>query len=579
MKKVLIANRGEIAVRIARAATDANIASVAIYSDPDADALHVRHADEAYPLHGSTGADTYLNIEKIIQIAKHSGADAVHPGYGFLSENASFAQAVIDAGMSWIGPSPEAIEALGNKVTARQIAVRAGAPLAPGTDGPVKDAAEVRAFAEEYGVPVAIKAAFGGGGRGIKIAHSMDDIAESFESATREATVAFGRGECFVERFLSKPRHVEAQVLADTHGNVVVIGTRDCSLQRRHQKLVEEAPAPFLSDEQRTRIHESARAICKEAGYVGAGTVEYLVAQDGLISFLEVNTRLQVEHPITEETAGVDLVAEQFRIADGLPLSLSEDPKPTGHAFEFRINAEDPARGFLPAPGTIERFEAPTGAGVRVDTGVRSGSIIPPFYDSMIAKLIVRGADRDQALRRARLALEEINIAGVPTVLPFHRSIINHEAFTGQSLGVYTTWIEDEFLNEVEGSDDMDLDQRDTSRETITIELDGKAVQLGLPAAMTNALRNSSGAGAAAAAQGEEAGEQDASAVQSSMDGNLVRFTVEDGQSVEAGQSVAIIEAMKMESPVTAHRAGIFTGASISVGTGVRRGDTLGTIN
>ncbi|MGO2328484.1 acetyl/propionyl/methylcrotonyl-CoA carboxylase subunit alpha [Glutamicibacter arilaitensis] len=579
MKKVLIANRGEIAVRIARAATDANIASVAIYSDPDADALHVRRADEAYPLHGSTGADTYLNIEKIIQIAKHSGADAVHPGYGFLSENASFAQAVIDAGMSWIGPSPEAIEALGNKVTARQIAVRAGAPLAPGTDGPAKDAAEVRAFAEEYGVPVAIKAAFGGGGRGIKIAHSMDDIAESFESATREATVAFGRGECFVERFLSKPRHVEAQVLADTHGNVVVIGTRDCSLQRRHQKLVEEAPAPFLSDEQRTRIHESARAICKEAGYVGAGTVEYLVAQDGLISFLEVNTRLQVEHPITEETAGVDLVAEQFRIADGLPLSLSEDPKPTGHAFEFRINAEDPARGFLPAPGTIERFEAPTGAGVRVDTGVRSGSIIPPFYDSMIAKLIVRGADRDQALRRARLALEEINIAGVPTVLPFHRSIINHEAFTGQSLGVYTTWIEDEFLNEVEGSDDMDLDQRDTSRETITIELDGKAVQLGLPAAMTNALRNSSGAGAAAAAQGEDAGEQDASAVQSSMDGNLVRFTVEDGQSVEAGQSVAIIEAMKMESPVTAHRAGIFTGASISVGTGVRRGDTLGTIN
>ncbi|MGO2807662.1 MAG: acetyl/propionyl/methylcrotonyl-CoA carboxylase subunit alpha [Glutamicibacter arilaitensis] len=579
MKKVLIANRGEIAVRIARAATDANIASVAIYSDPDADALHVRRADEAYPLHGSTGADTYLNIEKIIQIAKRSGADAVHPGYGFLSENASFAQAVIDAGMSWIGPSPEAIEALGNKVTARQIAVRAGAPLAPGTDGPVKDAAEVRAFAEEYGVPVAIKAAFGGGGRGIKIAHSMDDIAESFESATREATVAFGRGECFVERFLSKPRHVEAQVLADTHGNVVVIGTRDCSLQRRHQKLVEEAPAPFLSDEQRTRIHESARAICKEAGYVGAGTVEYLVAQDGLISFLEVNTRLQVEHPITEETAGVDLVAEQFRIADGLPLSLSEDPKPTGHAFEFRINAEDPARGFLPAPGTIERFEAPTGAGVRVDTGVRSGSIIPPFYDSMIAKLIVRGADRDQALRRARLALEEINIAGVPTVLPFHRSIINHEAFTGQSLGVYTTWIEDEFLNEVEGSDDMDLDQRDTSRETITIELDGKAVQLGLPAAITNALRNSSGAGAAAAAQGEEAGEQDASAVQSSMDGNLVRFTVEDGQSVEAGQSVAIIEAMKMESPVTAHRAGIFTAGSISVGTGVRRGDTLGTIN
>lgn len=578
MKKVLIANRGEIAVRIARAATDANIASVAIYSDPDADALHVKRADEAYPLHGSTGADTYLNIEKIIDIAQRSGADAVHPGYGFLSENANFAQAVIDAGMKWIGPSPQAIEDLGNKVTARQIAVRAGAPLAPGTDGPAQNAAEVRAFAEEYGVPVAIKAAFGGGGRGIKIAYSLDEITEAFESATREATVAFGRGECFVERFLAKPRHVEAQVLADTHGNVVVVGTRDCSLQRRHQKLVEEAPAPFLSDEQRTRIHESAKAICKEAGYVGAGTVEYLVAQDGLISFLEVNTRLQVEHPITEETAGVDLVAEQFRIADGLPLSLTEDPTPQGHAFEFRINAEDPARGFLPAPGTVERFEAPTGAGVRVDSGVRSGSVIPPFYDSMIAKLIVRGEDRNQALRRARLALDEITIAGVPTVLPFHRAVIEHEDFSGEQLKVYTTWIEDEFLNEVEASDDMDLDQKDTSRETITIELDGKAVQLGLPAALTNALRNPSGAGSGQATESNGSAEQDAAAVLSPMDGNLVRFAVEDGAAVSKGQTVAVVEAMKMESAVAAHLDGVFTAAGIEVGAAVRRSDALGNI-
>jgi len=578
MKKVLIANRGEIAVRIARAATDANISSVAIYSDPDADALHVRRADEAYPLHGSTGADTYLNIEKIIEIAQRSGADAVHPGYGFLSENANFAQAVIDAGMKWIGPSPHAIEDLGNKVTARQIAVRAGAPLAPGTDGPAENAAEVRAFAEEYGVPVAIKAAFGGGGRGIKIAYSLDEITEAFESATREATVAFGRGECFVERFLSKPRHVEAQVLADSHGNVIVVGTRDCSLQRRHQKLVEEAPAPFLSDEQRTRIHESAKAICKEAGYVGAGTVEYLVAQDGLISFLEVNTRLQVEHPITEETAGVDLVAEQFRIADGLPLSVTEDPAPQGHAFEFRINAEDPARGFLPSPGTVERFEAPTGAGVRIDSGVRSGSVIPPFYDSMIAKLIVHGADRAQALRRARLALDEITIAGVPTVLPFHRAVLKNEDFNGEELKVYTTWIEDEFLNEVQASDQIDLDQPDTSRETITIELDGKAVQLGLPAALTNALRNTSGAGAATSAQADEATEQDEAAVLSPMDGNLVRFAVKDGEQVSKGQTVAVVEAMKMESAVVAHRDGVFTKADLEVGNAVRRSDALGSI-
>ncbi len=390
--------------------------------------------------------------------------------------------------------------------------------------------------------------------------------------------MAFGRGECFVERFLSKPRHVEAQVLADSHGNVIVVGTRDCSLQRRHQKLVEEAPAPFLSDEQRTRIHESAKAICKEAGYVGAGTVEYLVAQDGLISFLEVNTRLQVEHPITEETAGVDLVAEQFRIADGLPLSLTEDPTPQGHAFEFRINAEDPARGFLPSPGTVERFEAPTGAGVRIDSGVRSGSVIPPFYDSMIAKLIVHGADRAQALRRARLALDEITIAGVPTVLPFHRAVLENEDFNGEELKVYTTWIEDEFLNEVQASDQIDLDQPETSRETITIELDGKAVQLGLPAALTNALRNPTGTGAATSAQADEAAETDEAAVLSPMDGNLVRFAVENGEQVSKGQTVAVVEAMKMESAVVAHRDGVFTKADLEVGTAVRRSDALGSI-
>ncbi len=579
MKKVLIANRGEIAVRVARAAADANIASVAIYSDPDADALHVRRADEAYPLHGSTGADTYLNIGKIIQIAKDCGADAVHPGYGFLSENADFARAVINAGLSWIGPSPEAIEALGNKVTARTIAVKAGAPLVPGTDGPVDNAQAVREFAEEHGVPVAIKAAFGGGGRGLKIAYTMEEIPQAFESAVREATVAFGRGECFVERFLQRPRHVEAQVLADTHGNVIVVGTRDCSLQRRHQKLVEEAPAPFLSDEQRARIHESAKAICREAGYVGAGTVEYLVAPDGLISFLEVNTRLQVEHPITEETAGLDLVAEQFRIADGLPLSITEDPQPVGHAFEFRINVEDPARGFLPAPGTITRFEAPTGSGIRVDSGVRSGSIVPPFYDSLIAKLVVHGKDRTQALRRARIAVKEMLIDGVPTVLPFHQAVLEHPDFASEEqLKVYTTWIEDEFMEQLEASEQLDLPQRDTARETITIELDGKAVQLGLPSAMVQALHRTGGAVQAADGDTGQQAQANPNEVASTMDGNLVRFSVQDGEHVDKGQTVAVVEAMKMESNIAAHRAGIFSPAALQVGTALVRGQVIGEI-
>ncbi|MGJ9403735.1 acetyl/propionyl/methylcrotonyl-CoA carboxylase subunit alpha [Arthrobacter sp. KK5.5] len=583
MKKVLIANRGEIAVRVARACTDAGLGSVAVYSDPDADSLHVRLADEAFALGGSSSADSYLNIPKILEAASRSGADAVHPGYGFLSENADFAQAVIDAGLSWIGPEPQAIRDLGNKVTARDIAVRAGAPLVPGTDGPVANAAEVRAFAEIHGVPVAIKAAFGGGGRGLKIARRMEDIEDAFESAVREATMAFGRGECFVERFLDKPRHVEAQVLADTHGNVVVVGTRDCSLQRRNQKLVEEAPAPFLSDEQRTRIHESAKAICREAGYTGAGTVEYLVAPDGVISFLEVNTRLQVEHPVTEETAGVDLVREQFRIADGLELSLTEDPVPRGHAIEFRLNAEDPARGFLPSPGTVEAFEAPTGAGIRVDTGVRSGSTVPAEYDSLLAKLIVHGEDRPQALRRARAALDELVIRGLPTVVPFHRAVVRHPAFTAEdALGVHTTWIESGFAEELAASDELAAAAPGAERERITVEIDGKAVQLGLPAKLLAALLGggigvAEGSGTAGGADAGAA-DPDGHALASPMNGNLVKWLVEDGTAVDAGTPIAVLEAMKMETTVAAHRAGTVARGAQEPGNAVVRGDNLATI-
>ena len=576
MKKVLIANRGEIAVRIARAAADNRLTSVAIYSDPDADALHVKRADEAYPLNGSTGAETYLDIAKIIDIARRSGADAIHPGYGFLSENADFAQAVNDAGLIWIGPSPQSIRDLGNKVTARDIAVRAGAPLVPGTPGPVENADQVRDFAEKHGLPVAIKAAFGGGGRGLKIARTMDEIADSYESAVREATVAFGRGECFVERFLDKPRHVEAQVLADTHGNVVVVGTRDCSLQRRHQKLVEEAPAPFLSDEQRQRIHESAKAICREAGYVGAGTVEYLVAPDGLISFLEVNTRLQVEHPVTEETTGIDLVAEQFRIARGEELSVTRDPEPIAHAFEFRINAEDPARGFLPTPGLITAFEAPTGSGIRVDSGVRTNSVIPGQYDSLMAKLIVTGATRSQALDRARVALGEMVVAGVATVLPFHQAVAKHDDFTATDrFGVYTTWIESEFMEQLEGSEDIELPSPSGERETLTIELNGQAMQVGLPADLLNAVRHG---GHAIPAPDNATTTVDGNSLPSPMDGSLVAWQVEDGAEVATGQTLAVLEAMKMETPVTAHRDGVFTRAALDAGDTVKRGESLGSI-
>lgn len=579
MKKVLIANRGEIAVRIARACSDAGMESVAVYSDPDADSLHVRLADEAYALGGASGAETYLDIAKLINIARRAGADAVHPGYGFLSENADFAQAVLDAGLAWIGPTPQAIRVLGNKVTAREIAVRAGAPLVPGSDGPVANAQDVLAFALEHGLPVAIKAAFGGGGRGLKIARRLEDIEDAFESAVRESTAAFGRGECFVERFLDQPRHVEAQVLADTHGNVVVLGTRDCSLQRRNQKLVEEAPAPFLSPEQRRLIHESAKAICREADYHGAGTVEYLVATDGTISFLEVNTRLQVEHPVTEETSGVDLVREQFRIASGGTLTLTADPEPAGHAFEFRLNAEDPARGFLPGPGTVEIFEAPSGPGIRVDSGVRSGSIVPAEYDSLMAKLIVRGEDRQQALRRARAALDEMRIQGLPTVLPFHRAVVRHEDFTSEEkLGVHTTWIETEFAETLAASPEIARSAPDAERSTLTVELDGKAVQLGLPVRLYEALLN--GGGGAAGAQGGPAGAAagDEAELTSPMSGSLVKWLVEDGEMVEAGQPLAVLEAMKMETTVPAHRSGTLARGTQSPGTAVARGDVLAKI-
>ncbi len=580
MKKVLIANRGEIAVRIARAARDAELESVAVYADNDADALHVRLADAAYGLDGTTGEQTYLDIDKLLDVAKRAGVDAVHPGYGFLSENADFAQAVIDAGLTWIGPSPQAIRDLGNKVTAREIAVAAGAPLVPGSDGPVDNADAVREFAEEHGLPIIIKAAFGGGGRGMKIVRRENDIEDAFDSAVREGKAAFGRGECFVERFLDTPRHVEAQILADSHGNIIVVGTRDCSLQRRNQKLVEEAPAPFLSDEQRAEIHRSAKAICREAGYTGAGTVEYLVGAEGEISFLEVNTRLQVEHPVTEATSGIDLVLEQFRIADGEALRVTEDPEPQGHAFEFRLNAEDPARGFLPFPGTVERFEPPTGHGIRVDTGVRSGSVVPETFDSLLAKLIVHGETRAQALARARAALAELVIEGVPTVVPFHRAVLQEPAFiSDDAFGVYTSWIETEFSERLEASPELAKATPDGARRRLTIDLDGKAVQLGLPANLYAALMSGGGGAAGAGESSEGEPEGDDNQVRASISGNLVKWVAEDGAEVEAGDSLAVLEAMKMETSVAAPRAGRFSHGDQTPGDSVASGDSLGTID
>ena len=579
--KVLIANRGEIAVRIARAARDSGISSVAVYADQDRDALHVKVADEAYALHGTTGPETYLVIEKILGVAKQSGADAVHPGYGFLAENADFARAVIDAGLIWIGPSPEAIERLGDKVSARHVAEKVGAPLAPGTINPVSGSEEVLEFVEKHGLPVAIKAAFGGGGRGIKVAYKQEEVKELFESATREAIAAFGRGECFVEKYLEKPRHVETQCLADAYGNVVVVSTRDCSLQRRHQKLVEEAPAPFLTDEQIKRLYESSKQILKEVGYQGAGTCEFLVAQDGTISFLEVNTRLQVEHPVSEEVTGLDLVREQFRLAEGGKLDYP-DPEIRGHSFEFRINGEDAGRNFMPAPGPVHVFKAPSGPGVRVDTGIESGDAISGSFDSMVAKLIVTGATRQQALERSRRALAEMQIEGLPTVLPFHRKIVNDPAFIGDdkknTFGVYTRWIETEWNNDIPAwSGSHDENGEEISRTSVTVEVGGKRLEVSLPSRL---IASGKSAGATKAPKRKSSGVasgsgRSGSSLKAPMQSTVVKIAVEVGQSVAEGELVVVLEAMKMEQPMTAHRSGVIKSISANVGETVPAGTVL----
>ena len=577
MQKVLIANRGEIAVRVIRACRDAGYSSVAVYADPDRDARHVRMADEAYALGGNTPAESYLDIAKVVAAAERSGADALHPGYGFLSENAHFAEAVIAAGLTWIGPSPQAIRDLGDKVTARHIAMRAGAPLVPGTSDPVSGPDDVLAFAAEHGLPVAIKAAFGGGGRGLKVARTMEEIPELFASAVREAQAAFGRGECFVERYLDKPRHVEAQVLADQHGNVVVVGTRDCSLQRRHQKLVEEAPAPFLSDAQREQIHRSAKAICREAHSWGAGTVEYLVGQDGTVSFLEVNTRLQVEHPVTEETTGVDLVREQFRVAEGEVLRLTEDPAPSGHAFEFRINGEDPGRGFLPAPGTVTTYIEPGGPGVRVDSGIEPNSVVSGAFDSLLAKVIVWGESRDEALARSRRALDEMVVDGMATALPFHRAVVRDPAFTSHPFTVHTRWMETEFDNQIPpfaGAAEAAVDA--ASREIVVVEVGGKRLEVSLPAG----FGSGGGAGPRKAAPKRSAGKRSASGASGDsliapMQGTIVKVAVSDGDVVSAGDLVVVLEAMKMEQPLNAHKSGTITGLAAQVGAVVTSGATI----
>jgi acetyl-CoA/propionyl-CoA carboxylase biotin carboxyl carrier protein len=581
VQKVLIANRGEIAVRVIRACKDAGYTSVAIYADPDRDALHVRMADEAFALGGTTPGDSYLVIDKVIAAAARSGADAVHPGYGFLSENADFAQAVLDAGLTWIGPSPQAIRDLGDKVTARHIALAAGAPLVPGTKDPVSGADEVMAFAEEHGLPVAIKAAFGGGGRGLKIARTMDEIPDLYDSAVREAVAAFGRGECFVERYLDRSRHVEAQVLADEHGNVIVVGTRDCSLQRRNQKLVEEAPAPFLTDEQRATIHASAKAICREAQYAGAGTVEYLVGADGVISFLEVNTRLQVEHPVTEETSGIDLVREQFRIAEGEKLRFDVDPSPRGHSFEFRINGEDPGRNFLPAPGIVTTYREPAGPGVRIDSGIDGNSVIGGAFDSLLAKLIVTGETRDEALARARRALDEFVVEGMATALPFHRAVVRDEAFTADPFTVFTRWIETEFDNTIEPfGGAAEAGDETGPRETIVVEVGGKRLEVSLPAGFGAGGGGGAGAGVRKAAP-KRSGTKKAGAAASGnsltapMQGTIVKVAVAEGDQVEVGQAIVVLEAMKMEQPLTAHRAGTVTNLKAEVGAVVTSGSVI----
>jgi acetyl-CoA/propionyl-CoA carboxylase, biotin carboxylase, biotin carboxyl carrier protein len=575
VRKVLIANRGEIAVRVVRACRDAGLASVAVYAEPDLDALHVTMADEAYSLAGVTGPETYLDIDKLIKVGLESGADAVHPGYGFLAENAGFARAAAAAGLTWIGPPPGAIEALGDKVRARHIAREAGAPLTPGTQEPVRDAEEVRAFGRQYGFPVAIKAAFGGGGRGLKVAWREEDVAELYESAVREATAAFGRGECFAERYLDRPRHVETQCLADAYGHVVVISTRDCSLQRRHQKLVEEAPAPFLAAEQIEALYGASKAILRLAGYVGAGTCEFLVGQDGAISFLEVNTRLQVEHPVSEEITGLDLVREMFRIADGEPLGY-DDPPARGHSIEFRINAEDPGRNFLPGPGTITTWNPPSGPGVRLDTGYASGQTVPQVFDSLIAKLIVTGATRTQALERAARALAEFEVGGMPTVLPFHRAVVADPAFAGEPLRVHTRWIETEFTAPMPDQSPAGTAAA-PDRESITVEVAGKRLEVVVPAAFGQPRRT----GAAAAATGRTrsggrvrrtvpGGSGDT--LVSPMQGTIIKIAVADGERVSAGDVIVVLEAMKMEQPLTAHKDGTVTGLAVTVGQTVAAG-------
>jgi acetyl-CoA/propionyl-CoA carboxylase biotin carboxyl carrier protein len=583
VRKVLIANRGEIAVRIARACKDAGLGSVAVYAEPDLDALHVKEADEALALGGTTPGDSYLRIDKIIQACKDSGADAVHPGYGFLAENAEFAQAVIDAGLTWIGPPPAAIASLGDKTQARHIALKVGAPLAAGTADPVSGVEEVLAFVEEHGLPIAIKAAFGGGGRGLKVARKKEEVADLYESAVREAVGAFGRGECFVERYLDEPRHVETQVLADSAGNVVVVGTRDCSLQRRYQKLVEEAPAPYLTDAQRKALYDASKAICKEAGYVGAGTCEFLVGKDGTISFLEVNTRLQVEHPVTEETSGVDLVREQFRIAAGEEIGY-DDPEPRGHAIEFRINGEDPGRGFLPAPGPVTTFTAPAGPGVRVDSGVQSGDVVSGAFDSLLAKVIVTGASRQQALERSRRALDDMVVEGMATALPFHRAVVRDEAFApsdpDKHFTIHNRWIETEFDNNIPPfTGGVAAEDGAAPRERVTVEVGGKRLEVVLPAGLA-AVGGGAVAGTKAAPKRGGAGRKKVAAasgdsVTSPMQGTIVKVVVEEGASVEIGDSIVVLEAMKMEQPITAHKAGTVSGLSAAVGEVVASGAVL----
>ena len=588
ISKVLIANRGEIAVRVIRAARDSNLGSVAVYADQDRDALHAKLADEAYALEGATSATTYLSIEKLLSVARRSGADAVHPGYGFLAENADFARAVIDAGLVWIGPSPEAIERLGDKVSARHVAEKVGAPLAPGTINPVSGAQEVLDFVDTHGLPVAIKAAFGGGGRGLKVARDRDSIPELFESATREAVAAFGRGECFVEKYLDKPRHVETQCLADAEGNVVVVSTRDCSLQRRHQKLVEEAPAPFLTEAQNTELYRASKAILKEVAYVGAGTCEFLIGGDGTVSFLEVNTRLQVEHPVSEEVTGIDLVREQFRIAAGGTLDYG-DPAPVGHSFEFRINGEDPGRGFLPQPGPIHVFSSLGGPGVRVDSGVAAGDEISGAFDSLLGKVIVTGATREQALERARRALDEFEVAGLPTVLPFHRKIVREPAFTAAdgTFGVYTLWIENEFENDIEPwNGELEPSSPQGGRDTVVVEVGGKRIAVSLPEGLGQVgSAGASGAGRSATPPGRRGGGSGSvvtatgDSVSSPMQATIVKLQVSEGERVVKGDLLLVLEAMKMEQPITAHKDGVVGNVKAEVGTTVSSGHQLLTIS